>query len=182
MRRPQISTTLVAAATTFALLAGAAPAGAADVVGRSFRAPVPTGWTTASTDRSGVRTFSLASKGRLSAANVPARGRLGLATLEAPLRGKGRRLSVSALADAIIGVPTGATDVRRVGRGGTKVAGAKAVSVRLTFRFRGRRIYQHDLVTRRGNRVIFIEAISDVSRRSAAVRELHTYVGGWRWR
>lgn len=182
MRPTRMTITIATATATLGLGAGAASASAADVVGRSFRAPVPTGWTFASSDRKGVREFAMASKGRLDTVNVPAAGRLGLATLEAPLLPRGRRLSVSELADDIIGVPQGSTDVRRVGRSGTRVDGARAVSVRLTFRYRGRALYQHDVVTRRGDRLIFIEAISDRRRRSAVVREIRTYIRGWRWR
>jgi hypothetical protein len=182
MRRTSTIVLLLTAASGLAVLTGAAPAGAADVVGRSFRAPVPDGWTSATVSRSGARAFSLASKGRLDSANIPAKGRLGIATLEAPLTAAGRRMSVSELASGVVGVPRAATDVRRAGRGATTVNGQKAVSVRVTYLFKGRRLAQRSVVTRRGTRLIYIEAIADASRGTASARVLQTYVSGWRWR
>ncbi len=181
MTVPRLSPALALCASSLLLLA--APAGAAPLKGTDFRASVPDGWTLrAERPGGGTRTFYAASAGRLDAVNVPRRGRLGLALLDCRLTTAGRRMSLSTLATRTVGFPRSASRIRRLRRGTTSVDGTRAVFLRFRYRYRGRTIYQANVVTRRAGRLVFIETTSDLSRRPSNDRVRGRFLSTWQWR
>ncbi|MGE4428700.1 MAG: hypothetical protein AB7G37_19775 [Solirubrobacteraceae bacterium] len=180
---PRRLSTLVA--VTVPVLVTFPPAASADrdLTGATFRASVPDAWTLQSRRHpDGSRMSRSASKGRLDVVNIPRRGRLGITVLEARLTARGRRRSVSKLTDGLVGWPTASTRGRLIGRGETRIGGVRGVVRRSTYRYKGRRIYQHNTVLRRKGRVIFLETISDVSRRASNDSTRARFVRTWRWR
>jgi hypothetical protein len=81
-----------------------------------------------------------------------------------------------------VGRPRGATHIAVKPTHHATLGGERALTIRITYRFRGHRNVQDDLVALHGNSIAFIETNSPPKRLRTARRAFHAAVAAWRWR
>lgn len=176
----------VAAMGTGAMAARAADGGKA-VEGRSFTTQAPPRWavTVVPGPRS-LRSYQLASHGRVDALGVPEKGAIATSIYESRVDRSGvkdpDRQTAATLAPKLIGTPRGATRITPSAGGRGTLDGERTVYGTYTYTYAGRRIRQRDLVVRYGDYAVVLETIADTSRRVTADRSRTAVQDAWRWR
>jgi hypothetical protein len=185
--RAGVTAVAVVAAMGAVAVAAQAAGGGTAVKGRSFTTRAPAHWTvtTVPGPRS-LRSYQLASHGRVDALGVPEKGAIATSVYESRLDRSGfrhpDRETADTLAPRLIGIPRGATRITPSSGGHGTLDGERTVYGTYTYTYAGRRIRQRDLVVRYGAYAVVVETIADTSRGTAADRSRSAVQDAWRWR
>ena len=169
------------------------PPASRSIVARSFTAGVPAGWTAASRALGDGRGYHLSSTGaKINALGIGPEGTIGVTITEsgqgvlAHGRVGGRpahAYGAPALLAFVIGTPGRASSVVRVAAPAPRhLAGRPAGEEAFTYRYRGRKMMQVDVLAEHGGRLFVVELDAEPALASQSQAALQTIFTSWHWR
>lgn len=146
----------------------------------AFTTTVPGGWHERTVHRHGHRIYFFNSgSGHASNLGLPPRGQIGLTIgVRRVARGTTARHAVG----TDVGYPRGAKGVTGTAVRRTRLAGARAATITLEYRYKGVRWVQSDLVAIHGTTLAFLEVDAGPAKARRGRSVLAAVRRSWRWR